>query len=77
MMWWDLPSGMGWLMGFGVIWTILFWAVVIAVIVWAVKKLAGGGGTTSRNTPLDIARERYAKGEISREEFEQLKKDLS
>ena len=75
--WWDLPAGMGWWMGFGVIWTIIFWVGLIALIVWAIKKLTGGGSTTSRNSPLDIARERYAKGEISREEFEQLKQDLS
>jgi putative membrane protein len=29
-----------------------------------------------RRTPLDIARERYARGDISREEFEQIKRDL-
>lgn len=29
-----------------------------------------------KNAPLDTARKRYARGEISKEEFEQIKKDL-
>jgi len=33
--------------------------------------------STITSKPLDIAKERYAKGEISKEEFESLKKDLS
>jgi putative membrane protein len=30
-----------------------------------------------RKSPLDIARERYAKGEITKEQYEQIKKDIS
>ena len=74
---WDIPSGMGWWIGFGGIWMVIFWGGLIALIVWSIKNLSGGGGTARENDPLDIAKERYAKGEISEEEFNQLKKDLS
>lgn len=59
---------------------VLFWGIVIFLIVWAVKTFAGntgGSGSGSRSNALDIARERYAKGEISQEEFEKMKKSLS
>ena len=78
---WYWHNGMGWWMMFGGIWMVVFWGVVIALAVWGISKLTQRGGsgssTTARDDPLDIAKERYAKGEISREEFEQIKKDLS
>jgi putative membrane protein len=72
-MWYDFG---GWGI-FAWILMLLFWVGVIVLIVWGIKALTKGGGTTTKGTPLDIARERYAKGEISREEFEQIKKDLT
>lgn len=77
---WYWHEGMGWWMVFGGIWMIVFWVLIIALIVWGIRKIAGSGsasGTRQKREPLDIARERYAKGEISRNEFEQIKKDLS
>jgi len=74
---WDISTGMGWWMGFGIIWMILFWGGLIALIVWGIRKLSGGDSSTRKNDPLDIARERYAKGEITEEEFKQLKKNIS
>ena len=61
-------------------WMWLLWIVVIGVVVWAV--VAGGRHNTSGHdspskTPLEIAKERYARGEITREEYEQLRRDLS
>lgn len=56
----------------------IFWILLILVIVWAVKAGigSGGGGSQAPRTPLEILKERYAKGEIDRETFERMKKDL-
>ena len=71
-MMWGFPFGMG----LGIIWMVLLWGGLIALIVWGIKKLTERDSVTKHN-PLDMARERYARGEISREQFEQLRKDLS
>ena len=73
---WDVSSGMGWWMMFGGLWMVVLWGGLIALIVWGIKKVSERGGSTPKHSPLDMAKERYAKGEISREEFEQIKKDL-
>ena len=65
---------------FGGCWMIIVWIVIIGLIVWGVIALtrrAGSRSETGTNrSPLDIARERYAKDEITKEEFERIKKDL-
>jgi putative membrane protein len=63
--------------GFGGLWMFLIWGAVIAFIVWAVIKLTKRDNFVSKINHIDIAKERYAKGEISKEEFEQIRKDLS
>ena len=74
---WPMWEMSGWWMLFGGLWMFIFWGGLIALIVWGVIKLSRRNSSTSKSSPLDVAKERYARGEISREEFEQLKKDLS
>ncbi len=73
-MWHD---GMGWGMAFGGVWMVLFWGALIGFGVWAVTRLSKRDSSESKVNHIEIAKERYAKGEISKEEFDQLKKDLS
>lgn len=74
-MWYMHGFGGGWML-FGGIVTVLIWAALIALVVWGVIRLTKHGFTGGRQDPLDIARERYAKGEITREQFEEIKKNL-
>jgi putative membrane protein len=68
-------DGMGWWMIFGFIVFVLFWGGIIWLIVWGVRKLSNQ--RASGKSPLDIAKERYARGEISKDQFEQIRKDIS
>jgi putative membrane protein len=71
---WEGGIFLVWLLNWVVM--LVFWIGVIILIVWGVNKLIKSGRSENRSNPLDIARERYARGEISKEEFEQIKKDL-
>lgn len=77
-MMWGMPEGFGWWMMFGGIWMILFWGVIIGLIVWAITRVTGSqrGRSSSDETPLEIARKRLARGEITVEQFEELKSRL-
>jgi putative membrane protein len=81
---WHAGDGMGWWMLWGGLMMVLFWGAIIALIVWAVQAVGRREpsqthvpqtGSPTR-TALDIVKERYAHGEISREEFEQIRRDL-
>jgi putative membrane protein len=77
---WYWHEGMGWWMMFGGIWMLLLCGGLIALIVWGVKKFTESPGSRShngeKNKPLKIVKERYAKGEISKEDFNEYKEDL-
>ncbi|WP_067739369.1 SHOCT domain-containing protein [Novosphingobium naphthalenivorans] len=63
--------GYGMFGGFGML---LFWGVVIVLAVLLLRQVTRGG---TRSRARQILEERYAKGEISKEEFDERRKDLS
>lgn len=71
MMHWGNLSGMGYGgFGFGWIFMVLFWALVILGIVYISKQLLGGTRQViEKETAEDILRKRYAAGELSTDEF--------
>lgn len=82
---WGMGPGMmgGWgTGGFGGILMVVFWILILVGLIFLIRwliqstgrdKTTGSGG----NRALEILKERYAKGEIDKEEFESKKKDLS
>ncbi len=79
---WHTGDGMGWWMLWGGLMMVLFWGVIIGLIVWAIQSSTGWRAGQPRpesaadRSPLDIAKERYARGEIGRDEFERMRQDL-
>ena len=57
--------------------TVLFLGGLIALGAWFFSKLSINCDSSNRQTPISILRERYAKGEITKEQFERIKKDLN
>jgi putative membrane protein len=69
----------GWGMGLGFIFMLLFWGLVIlgiaALIRWLMSQSSPSRSSPDKS-PLEIVQERYARGEIDREEYEQKMRDL-
>ncbi len=73
--------------GFGFPFMFLFWILIIGLVVWAIVQLAsrsngsttnhqGVGRTSTQDTALEVLKQRYARGEITKSEFDEMRRDL-
>ncbi len=81
--------GFGMMNGFGfggiipMILTILFWVVIIGLGVWLISGLVSrtssqpSANPSPAESPLDILNKRYARGEITKEQFDEMRRDLN
>ena len=74
--------GFGMMGGFGLIGLIINIAIIVGIvilIVWAVKRFTGGSANMnqlSSQSPREILQTRYARGEITRDQYQQMLSDL-
>lgn len=74
--------GAGGMWGYGWLLMLLFWLVVVVgvvmLIVWLIRQMDRSRGTgRSDDGALRVLRDRYARGEISQEEYQRMRSDLS
>jgi putative membrane protein len=71
---------MGWDMGIWMVFNLAFWILVIVgivlLVIWVGQKAVGAGSRTEESG-LEILKKRYARGEISKAEYEEKKRDLA
>ena len=79
--WWWGMHPMGWMWGawgIGMMLIMLaFWGVVIVGLVLGIRWLVSQGKESRSDSALEILRQRYARGEINKDEFEAKKRDLT
>jgi putative membrane protein len=56
---------------------VLFWGTIAAFAIYAMRSMSDRTHPSSGPSALDIARQRYARGEITDEEFERIKRGLA
>ncbi len=78
-----MAFGMG---GFGILFMILIWGGLLALVVWGLSVLVpriganSGSSSVSPRPPepsaLEVLKQRYARGEISKDEYESMRRDI-
>ena len=72
-------QGIGHGMGIGMGWGWIIGLILLVLVIWLVVRATyqpSSSATQPEETALDVLKKRYARGEISKEEFEDKKKDL-
>lgn len=82
---WDTGWGWGWMMMGGFM-MLLFWGGLIVLLILAVRAFTSGGshsstaappsGQATGSTALDVLKERYARGEITKAEYEEMRETI-
>jgi putative membrane protein len=71
-------GGMGLLGGWiGLIFNLAIIVGIVILAVWAIKRFTGGSISSSGQAPREILQARYARGEITRDQYQQILQDLS
>ena len=79
----DGNFGFGMMNGFGGIFMLLFWVVIIGLGVWLISSLVSRTNSQPPSSlpptesALDILKKRYARGEITKEQFDEIRRDLN
>ena len=64
-------------MGFGFVFMVLFWGLIIWLIVWLINNYGKPKQTGKSESAMEILKKRFAKGEITKKQFEEMKKEVS
>jgi len=57
-------------------WMLVFWVALVLLVVWVVRTLSDGKSSPKESRAMAILEERFARGEIDRDEFEQRRSAL-
>ncbi len=82
MFWWRyglwglFGHGLGWMLGGGLM-MLLFWAGLIALFIVALRSRPASHARRDNSEALDILNARYARGEISKEEYDRIRHDIA
>ena len=72
-----LMGGFGGLGLIGMFFNLLILVGIVLLVVWAVKRATGNSSSGSVQTPKEILQARYARGEITRDQYQQMLNDVS
>lgn len=75
---WGSHDGMGWWMLFGGMGMLAFWAAVIWLVARGISSVGDERETRreQQQAPIEIVKRRFARGEITRDEFDDLMRSL-
>ncbi len=77
---WHMHDGWGWWRVFGWVWMVIFWGLIIWAVYAVVTRLQGKPDDRTPHdggSALDILEHRYARGEITAEQFEEMRRRLT